>query len=175
MKSLYVTKDNQIFISPDSAIVSRGNPWFMPEDAVDWQGKVLIGTCITRLGMYISQKFAPRYYKNFIAAVHTFSPNANASVQWCRDGALVTGPGLVDANVNDKLSLSVDNSALAEVDTESLRETINKTIAYVSTYITLKTGDLILLDSNIDPFNITEGFDFDVTFGSEKMLHFKTR
>ena len=174
MKSLYVTIDRQIFISPDSAIISRGNPWFLPDDAPSWKGKVLLGTCITRLGMHIAEKFANRYYQNFIAAVHTYSDNAEQSVRWSRDGALVTGAGVVPASSDGTLNLVAAGSRY-DCDANLVREKIDSLIAYVSKFITLKTGDLILFDTGINDFDINEGFDFDVELNDTHMLHFKTR
>jgi hypothetical protein len=174
MKSLYVAHNKDIFISPDSALVSRGNPWFVPEDGEAWRAKVLIGTCITRLGMHISEQFAQRYYQNFIAAVHTYSSNANNSVEWCRDGALVTGPGVVAATATEPMILSVAQQTTT-IDATELRRAIDSAIAYVSTFVTLKTGDLVLFDANVADFDLAQGFDFDVLIGETQMLHFKTR
>lgn len=174
MKSIYIAGNNELSISPDSAIVSRGNPWFKPEDGADWRGKVLIGTCITRLGMHISEKFAERYYQNFIAAVHTYSHTADASVRWMRDGALVTGLGLVDAASQQPLTLTAADKSCS-LNPASFKKTVDRAIAYVSSYITLKTGDFVLVDADIDELELTEGFDFDVKIGDTTMLHFKTR
>jgi 2-keto-4-pentenoate hydratase/2-oxohepta-3-ene-1,7-dioic acid hydratase in catechol pathway len=174
MKALYITKENEIFMSPDSAIVNRGKPWFLPDDAPNWHAKLLIGTCISRLGMHISEKFASRYYQNFITAIHTYAPLAEHSVRWCRDGALVTGPGEISASTNDALNITIGDNSIV-FDPDSLRNSINAAVAYASSYITLKTGDLILLDTDLPDFILCEGVDFDVLVGNNSMIHFKTR
>lgn len=174
MKSLYVSKDNKICVTPDSAIINRGRPWFLPDDVADWQGKTLIGVCITRVGMHISQKFAHRYYSDFSAAIHPYSANDLADVRWCRDGALITGAGAIPQDSDGMLTITV-NGASASIDAETLRQDIDKTIAYVSSYITLKTGDLILIDTPLPDVCISEGLDFDVDINNTNMLHFKAR
>ncbi len=174
MKSLYVSKDNTIIVTPDSAIINRGRPWFMPDDIAEWKGATLIGTSITRVGMHIAQKFAHRYYSHFIAAVHPHSANDRECVRWCRDGALVTGPGQIAADAQGTITISAANNT-ATLDADNLRATIDKTIAYVSSFITLKTGDLILIDTDVDNIAISEGLDFDVLLNNESMLHFKSR
>jgi hypothetical protein len=95
-------------------------------------------------------------------------------VRWCRDGALVTGPGQIAADTQGTITISAANNT-ATLDADNLRATIDKTIAYVSSFITLKTGDLILIDTDVDSIAISEGLDFDVLLNNESMLHFKSR
>lgn len=174
MKSLYISKDNHITVTPDSAIINRGRPWFMPDDISEWYGNILIGTSITRVGMHIAERFAHRYYGAFSAAVHPNSANDVECVQWCRDGALITGPGQIDASTQGTLTLTAAGSTLS-IQADDLRSKIDKAIAYVSSFITLKTGDLILIDTELPKIAIAEGTDFDVDINNENMLHFKSR
>lgn len=174
MKSLYISRDKKISVTPDSAIINRGRPWFMPDDISDWKGKTLIGVSITRVGMHISEKFAHRYYSDFIAAVHPYSINDAADVSWCRDGALITGPGAIAQTTEGTLTVSV-NSDSDNINADDLRKEIDQTIAYVSSYITLKTGDIILIDTALADIAISEGLDFDVDINGTNMLHFKSR
>lgn len=174
MKSLYISKNRQIFVTPDSAIINRGRPWFMPDDISDWYGDILIGTSITRVGMHISEKFAHRYYSDIIAAVHPNSANDFESVRWCRDGALVTGPGALNASIEGNISIRANGNSTV-INADDVRSLIDKAIAYVSSFITLKTGDLILLDADLPNVAISEGLDFDVEMNDVTMLRFKSR
>lgn len=176
MKALW-TGNGEVRMAPDSALILRGNPWFLPDDGTpgEWRGRIVAAACIDRLGMHIGEKFAPRYYSEITLAVHPCNQGADMWLEWVRDGALVTGEGRVGAEAASVSTVIAAGSHTRTIDGGELLASFNRAIAAVSRYVTLKTGDMILLDTQLPDIALREGVDFDVMFGGERMLHFKTR
>lgn len=118
----------QLGIVPDSALIGRGNPFFLP-DARVWSGAVLIGVRINRLGKDIPARFASRYYNEVLTAVHPSADDTERPAdEWGRDGALM-----------------ISDYVPAEEADASLLGLIDTLVRDASTAMTLKTGDLVLM------------------------------
>jgi hypothetical protein len=150
MKTLWI--DNirpeapAIELIPDSAVVSRGNPFFVPDEDMDWCAVPTLGVVIDRLGMKIAAKFAGRYYNKLIVVSHQRRHDAHTPLEWMRDGALIAGNAF---EFDDRtISLQVDSpreSLTVDLDAETLRAHFDAAIAMASELITLKSGDIIAL------------------------------
>lgn len=150
MKALIVTDISNCVLQlvPDSALILRNNPWFRPADAsANAVAQVFAGAVISRLGKNIAAKFATRYYSQLVTAVHPAIAEENASIAWCRDGALIVAPD------------TFDPAAVPE----NFREVLNRAIEKVSAYITLKTGDLILLPVDHPSVPLDEGLTTEIS------------
>ena len=67
------SQSRPIEMAPDSAVVYRGNPWFVPDTDRRWQASFWLAAVIDRLGKNISARFARRYYNNVCLAAHPAS------------------------------------------------------------------------------------------------------
>lgn len=125
----------------DSAIIRSHNPFFLPDDACR-KGMVLGGVRINRLGKGITAKYADRYYAECLSAVHPYVDGKEQSQlsRWGIDGALVVG----DPAPSDTLP-------------REFKDEIDRLIDEVSQLTTLKTGDLVLMESPRDSFDIANG------------------
>lgn len=184
-------------IAPDSTLITRGNPWFVPDDGNDesWSVSLWAAAVIDRLGLCIKARFAGRYYSKVAIVAHPFSPAANPAAEWLRDGAAIVGPGLVDSDYDGLLVLTNldrkelgnncaaagDNSGndICDGDEQFFRlpaqEDFARAIEAVSAFATLKTGDLILLPL---PLSFTPGLkgNFAITDDAgNRVLLFKSR
>lgn len=138
MKALVAYLSGQIAVVPDSAMVRCREPFFLPDDR-PWKAIPLMGVRIDRLGKGIATEYANRYYNECLTAVHPFalSESEDCASRWSRDGALI-------------LSETVSSETL----NADLRCRINRMISAVSSYATLKTGDLILIADTDRMFNL---------------------
>lgn len=99
-------------IAPDSTLITRGNPWFVPDDGNDdgngwfWTVSLWAAAVIDRLGLCIKARFAGRYYSKVAIVAHPFSPSANPAAEWLRDGAAIVGSGLVGSDYDGPLVLT---------------------------------------------------------------------
>lgn len=144
MKAICLTP-NGLRCVPDSATITRRNPWFVPADGTpgEWRVSIYYGAVISRLGMCIRAKFAHRYYNRLVVAAATSNPGADPYVAWMRDGALTVGDVDIDKE-QAPTALTLSFMPEQEVKLPS-NEDIDSAIEAVSQYVTLKTGDLVLL------------------------------
>lgn len=119
------------FVVPDSALLRPKDPFFLP-DSQQWTAVPLHGVLINRLGKSIRQNFASAYYSQIVTAVHPFNADSSEehdiATRWARDGALTVSQPFPADNLSPQARLLID-----------------KAVESVSSFATLKTGDLILL------------------------------
>ncbi|MBO4942956.1 MAG: hypothetical protein J6C95_05970 [Muribaculaceae bacterium] len=154
----------------DSAVLRPGEPVFVPEPLTDWVSIVAPAIRISRLGMNIKPSFARQYYHE-TAAVHLLMPS-DASVlpvaplfcdrciapgAWA-DVDTLGGCGLtaavLDREDRELLRLGSDIT-FRELDCDNM-------ISFVSRYMTLKTGDMIVFGDHSLHLG-TPGLDTRVT------------
>ncbi len=142
----------RVALLTDSALVREGNPVFLPGFAQGWMLEVAPYFSIGRLGKSIAPRFAMRYVDGFGLAARLVPPgwrdNSGAgshagALAVNFDGALLYGSRfpLVGPDVPGEWVLSCGGNEVA-VARADLR--LEETVALVSRYMTLKTGDLIL-------------------------------
>lgn len=127
----------------DSAIVRVGMPLFLPDFATDWCVEFEPAVVISRLGKSIPARFASRYY-NRIGVMGRLMPpggHCGGALAASFDGALCAGP-TVESGEGVEWTVSVDGREELTLGRDNLL--IDETIALVSRYMMLKTGDVIL-------------------------------
>lgn len=144
----------------DSAIQRCKDPFFVPDGGA-WFASVMRGVRIDRLGKNIGRKFADRYYTECVTAVHPFDidgPNDPVD-RWGRDGALV-----------------VSNGAPVDAMAATAKNAIDEKIELCSRNMTLKTGDIILVDTDrkFEIPHASANFDIEAENGFPE-LRFKVR
>lgn len=134
----------------DSAMVREGTPVFLPDFAAGWRMCVSPYFSIGRLGKGISPKFAPRYVDGFglaarLVAGDGHDARCNGALGANFDGALLVGRRFParDWSGSDRIVLEAGgeggSAALEYADLH-----LEDTVALVSRYMTLKTGDLVI-------------------------------
>lgn len=148
--------DPVFFMKPDSALLLNNNPFFLPEFSNEIHHEVEVVVRINRLGKHIEEKFASRYY-NEIGLGIDFT--ARDIQQKCKENGLPweiakafdqsapLGIFLDLAKLPDKNSIKfelyINDSLVQSGDTQHMIFSIDRIIAYVSKFLTLKIGDLI--------------------------------
>lgn len=164
-------------LAPDSAVIYRSNPWFMPEDGDSdaWQAQFFVGAVIARLGMNIAPKFANRYFNNITVATHPHNATADVSVEWSRDGSVIKGVDIPADRLTDSLAVSVDGSPAVSFAKSEITDLLEKAVCRASALVTLKTGDIVFVPVDIPPVNLSQGTDFGLFLNQSLILKFKTR
>jgi 2-keto-4-pentenoate hydratase/2-oxohepta-3-ene-1,7-dioic acid hydratase in catechol pathway len=145
-----------VFMKPDSSILKNNKPFFIPgfSSLIHYEVEVVIR--ISKLGKGISEKYAPRYYDSLtlgidITARDIQNRNAAAGLPWELskgfDGAAPLGrfipvSSLPDVN-NLDFRLEINGKTVQQGNTSDMIFNINKIVAFVSKFFTLKTGDLV--------------------------------
>lgn len=148
--------DPVIFIKPDTAILLKKQPFFIPDFSNNVHHEVEVLVKINRVGKYIDKKFAHKYYDQIGLGIDFTARDVQSDLKakglpWEKaksfDGAAVVGNWIDKSevsNVNDvNFSLYKNNEIVQEGNTGMMLWKIDEIIEYVSKYFTLKIGDII--------------------------------
>ncbi|WP_242132713.1 fumarylacetoacetate hydrolase family protein [Aestuariivivens marinum] len=145
-----------VFLKPDTAILLKRQPFFIPDFSEDVHHELEILVKINRIGKYIDKKFAHKYYNEIGLGIDFTARDLQAKLKskglpWEKsksfDGAAVIGQwvdknGFEDLN-NISFSLKKNDTVVQNGNTSHMLWKIDELIEYVSKYFTLKIGDVI--------------------------------
>ncbi|MFC0605231.1 fumarylacetoacetate hydrolase family protein [Winogradskyella pulchriflava] len=148
--------DPVVFLKPDTAILLKKQPFFIPDFSDDVHHEVELLVKIKKVGKYIDKKFAHKYYDEIGLGIDFTARDLQAQLKakglpWEKakafDGAAVIGkwlPKTKFANIdNINFSLKKNDEVVQSGNTELMLWKIDELIEYVSKYFTLKIGDII--------------------------------
>ena len=145
-----------LFLKPDSAILAKKQPFFIPPftDNVHYEVEVLVK--INRVGKFIEERFAHKYYDEIGLGIDFTARDIQndcktKGLPWEKakafDGSAVVGAFVPKEDLGDlntiEFSLFKNGELKQRGNTASMLWKIDELIAYVSQYFTLKKGDLI--------------------------------
>lgn len=177
-----------VFLKPDSALLKKNKPFFLPDFSADIQYEVEVVVKITRLGKGISPEFASRYYSEMTVGIDITARDLQADLSRQRlpweisksfDGAAPVGE-FIPVNPSDDMTnldfrLEINNKIVQQGNTSDMIFSINEIVSYISRFFTLKTGDLIFTGtpSGVGPMKKNDNL---VAFlGSKPLLDFMIR
>ena len=145
------------FLKPDTALLQKNSPFFIPDFSDDIQHEVELVIKITRLGKNISKKFAHKYYDQIGLGIDFTARDIQNQLKskglpWEKakafDGSAVLGKKflpLAEFNGIDQIEFSLEkNGTLVQKGQSShMLFNLDEIIAHVSKFFTLKIGDLI--------------------------------
>lgn len=148
--------DPVIFLKPDTSILLKKQPFFIPEFSDEVHHEVELLVKIKKVGKYIDKKFAHKYYDEIGLGIDFTARDLQAKLKskglpWEKakafDGAAVIGkwlPKIQFADIdNINFSLKKNEEQVQTGNTRLMLWKINELIEYVSKYFTLKIGDII--------------------------------
>jgi 2-keto-4-pentenoate hydratase/2-oxohepta-3-ene-1,7-dioic acid hydratase in catechol pathway len=148
--------DPVVFLKPDTAILLKKQPFFIPEFSNDVHHEVEILVKIKKVGKYIDRKFAHKYYDEIGLGIDFTARDLQSQLKakglpWEKakafDGAAVVGKWLPKhqfKDINDvNFSLKRNDTTVQSGNTKLMLWKIDELIEYVSKYFTLKIGDII--------------------------------
>ncbi len=149
-------RDPVIFTKADSALLKDGKPFFLPDfmGQVDYETELVVRIC--RLGKSIPERFAHRYYDAVTVGIDFTARDLQKKLReerqpWeiCKgfDGSAVIGEFVGKEKFLDMqaihFNLDIDGKTVQEGCSSQMIHTVDRLIAYISQYFTLKTGDLL--------------------------------
>jgi 2-keto-4-pentenoate hydratase/2-oxohepta-3-ene-1,7-dioic acid hydratase in catechol pathway len=165
-----------IFLKPDTAILPKNFPFFIPEFSSDIHHEVEILVRINRVGKYIEPKFAHKYYDEIGLGIDFTARDVQSALKekglpWEKakafDGSAVIGEFLPKSQFNSLENLTFEltnNGKPAQTgNTNQMLWKIDELISYISQYFTLKIGDIIFTGTpegvaKVNPDDILEGY-----------------
>ena len=163
--------DPVVFLKPDTAILLKKQPFFIPDFSDDVHYEVEVLVKISKVGKHIDKKFAHKYYDEIGLGIDFTARDLQAKLKakglpWEKakgfDGAAVIGDWLsktefVDINAIN-FSLKQNDITVQKGNTSLMLWKIDEIIEYVSKYFTLKIGDIIFTGtpSGVGKVNIND-------------------
>jgi len=178
-------KEPVFFLKQENAITRCNRPFFIPDfsQRVDYETEIIVK--INRLGKCIQEKFAHLYYEEIGLGVDFTARDLQQQciekgnpweIAKAFDGSAVVGKFLPKSRFesvqNLNFHLLLNDNCVQKGNSAQMLFTIDQIIAYVSRFMTLKTGDIIFTGTpvGVGPVHINDhlqGFLED-----EKMFDF---
>lgn len=164
-----------IFLKPDTAVLKE-SPFVIPEFSNDVHHELEIIVKINRVGKYIDQKFAHKYWDELSVGIDFTARDVQQKLKdkglpWEKakafDGSAVIGDFMSKKVFSSPESLNFElrknNTTVQKGNSEQMLWKIDEIISYVSQYFTLKTGDIIFTGtpegvSPVTPNDVLEGY-----------------
>lgn len=177
-----------IFLKPDSALLKKNKPFFIPDFSTNMQYEAEIVLRISKLGKGIAARYAKRYYDALTVGIdftardlqHRFSQAGHPwELSKTFDGSAPIGsfvPADLFANQSDiSFSLEVNGETRQVGNTSDLIFSFADIIEYVSRFYTLKTGDLIFTGTPSGVGPVKRGDNLVARLAGETVLDFYVR
>lgn len=148
--------DPVVFLKPDTAILLKKQPFFIPDFSDDIHHEVEILIKINKVGKHIDKKFAHKYYDEIGLGIDFTARDLQNQLKdkglpWEKakafDGAAVIGDWMPKSKFenieNITFTLHKNDDIVQQGNTSHMLWKIDELIEYVSKYFTLKIGDII--------------------------------
>ena len=168
--------DPVVFLKPDTAILLKKQPFFIPDFSDDVHYEVEVLVKINKVGKHIDKKFAHKYYDEIGLGIDFTARDLQAKLKakglpWEKaksfDGAAVVGEWLPKSDFEDlnqlSFSLNKNEKTVQNGNTSHMLWKIDELIECVSKYFTLKIGDIIFTGTPagvgpVAPNDVLKGF-----------------
>ncbi len=181
-------RDPVIFTKADSSLLKDGKPFFVPDHLgrIDYETEVVVR--ISRLGKSIPEQFAHRYYDAVTVGIDFTARDLQKRLReegqpWeiakGFDGAAVIGEwtdkNLYQSMQGLRFALDINGERRQEGCTCDMLTSIDRLIAYISTFFTLKTGDLLYTGTPVGVGPVKIGDHLEGYLEGRKVLDFWCR
>lgn len=176
------------FMKPDTALLKDNQPFYYPDFTKDLHYECELVVKISKVGKNISEKFAPNYYSEIGLGIDFTARDLQQickekSLPWEIAKSFENSAPISSKFINkSKLDLSKTtfylekNGSKVQVGTTAdFIFTIDQIIAYVSQFMTLKTGDLIFTGTPAGVGPVAIGDRLTGFLESEELFNFEIK
>ena len=188
MKRTFRSEEPVIFMKPESAQLKDGKPFFIPYFSKEVHYETEIVVKINRLGKSIEEKFAHRYYDELTVGIDFTARDLQRKLKqqglpWETSKAFDNSAAIGDfvpknefqdvQNIN--FHLDINSKIVQQGNTNDMIYSIDKIIAYISQFFTLKIGDLIFTGTpaGVGPVHIDDHLTGYIE--NKKLLEFNVK
>lgn len=187
-ESLSEPKEPILFMKPDTALLQRGKPFFLPDfsEEVHYETEVVVK--IDRLGKNIAERFAHRYYNEVTVGIDFTARDLQRrqkerGLPWeiakGFDNSAAIGtfvPKSDFENLSDlDFHLDINGKTVQQGNTSDMIYTVDKIISYISRYFTLKTGDILFTGTPAGVGSVAKNDHLQGYLGGQKLLDFRVK
>ena len=183
-----VEEEPVIFLKPDTALLNNNQDFYLPDFSNDIHYEAEVVVKINKPGKHIDEKFANRYYDSISVGVDFTARDLQSMLKakglpWERakafDGSAVIGSFLPLAEVGSiaalDFSMNLNGQKVQSANTSEMVFSVDKVIAFVSRFITLKTGDLIYTGTPQGVGKVNVGDHLIGFLGNQELFNFKVK
>lgn len=174
-----------IFLKPDSSILRRNRPFFIPSFSNDLHHEVELVLKIDRVGKNITKKFASRYYSSVGLGIDFTARDLQSKLKakglpWEKakafDNSAVIGSQFIPLDQlepgNIDFRLDINGATRQKGNSSKMIFPFDELIEHVSKYFTLKNGDLIYTGTPAGVSAVQINDRLQGYIGEEKILDF---
>lgn len=149
-------KEPVFFLKPDTSLLKDNQPFYYPDFSKEIHHEIELVLKVTKNGKNIAPEFAHKYYDEIGIGVDFTARDIQAACKekglpWEKakafDNAAPLGKFIDKTQFKDlnniQFKLVINGKTIQKGSTSDLLFSFDSIISFVSTYITLKTGDLI--------------------------------
>jgi len=177
------------FLKPETALLKKNRPFYYPEFSKDIHYEAEIVIKINKIGKYIGEEFAHRYYDEIgigidFTARDLQKEQKEKGLPWeiakAFDHSAPISPLFIDKaqfkNVQDiNFALDINNKRVQTGNTKDMLFSIDKIIAYVSQFVSFKIGDLIYTGTPAGVGPIKIGDKLVASIEGKELLNFEIK
>lgn len=176
------------FMKPDTAYLPAGNDFYIPDFTKDLHYECELVVKIKKVGKNIQEKFASTYYDDLSLGIDFTARDLQEqcktkSLPWEKakafDHSAPMGTHFIPVSnldlANLQFSLKKNGVEVQLGHTADMIFNIDQIIAYVSQFVTLKTGDLIFTGTPAGVGPVAIGDLLEGFINEEKILHLKIK
>jgi len=188
LNNSFLPTEPVIFSKPESALTRDGKPFFVPDFAERFDYETEIVVRINKLGKNIAERFAYRYYDEVTVGIDFTARDLQGKLRgeglpWdiCKgfDGSAAIGTFVNKTDLpeiqNMNFHLDIDGKTVQKGWTGDMIFSVDKIIAYVSQFFTLKTGDLIFTGTPMGVGPVSENQLLEGYLEGRKLLELKIK
>ncbi|MFA9392877.1 MAG: fumarylacetoacetate hydrolase family protein [Prolixibacteraceae bacterium] len=177
-----------IFLKPDSAILRKNRPFFIPSFSNDLHHEVELVLRIDRLGKNIANKFASRYYNSVGLGIDFTARDLQNKLKekglpWEKAKAFDNSAVISDIFVplaelnaaNIDFRLDINGQTRQKGNSAQMIFPFDELVEHVSKYFTLKTGDLIYTGTPAGVSAVQINDRLEGYIGDQKMFDFMVK
>ncbi len=156
MERMFESKEPVLFMKPDTALLKDGKPFFLPDfsEDVQYETELVIRVCC--LGKNIAEQFAHRYYDQVTVGIDFTARDLQKKqkelgLPWeiakAFDQSAAVGTFIPREEIGllQELNfrLDINGETVQQGNSSEMIYSIDRIIAFISRFFTLKIGDLI--------------------------------
>lgn len=187
--ALFKTEEPVIFTKADSALLTNGRPFFIPDftQRCDYETELVVRIC--RLGRSIPQRFAHRYYDAVTVGIDFTARDLQQQLtakghpwELCKgfDGSAAVGRFVPKERFGHDIQnlhfhLDINGQTVQRGHTADMLRPVDELVSYISRFFTLKTGDLLYTGTPVGVGPVHENDHLCGWLEDEKLLEFNVK
>lgn len=175
-----------VFTMPETSLLKDGKPFFLPQfsNRIEYETELVFH--ISRLGKNIAPKFAYRYYDSVTVGIDFTARDIQAEARRTGNpwdiskgfdysapiGRFVPLPEMPPKADNIEFSMRLNGTPVQQGNSRDMIFSIDRIIAYVSQFYTLKIGDIIFTGTPAGVGPVKIGDHIEGFIGDTRVLDF---